>query len=146
MVHCDDRLDLLAVIHFSKSPWGVDFPFSIPVDVLKRLGINTWSELVDAVIEYNRKDFDFYLADSGIEPCNDRCQEPSRCCRAIDASINAFSPLKKVNPNMRMMTYAGLKFLSYARRLGNIVYPFDQFNDQVSRLYMRFIPLTYGIR
>ncbi len=36
---------------------------------------------------------------------------------------------------MRMMTYTGLKLLSYARRLGNVVYPFDQFNGKVSRLY-----------
>jgi len=36
---------------------------------------------------------------------------------------------------MRAMTYAGLKVLSYLRSLGNVVYPFDQFNKGVSRLY-----------
>ena len=135
IVHCDDRLDLLAAIHFSKSPWGVDFPFSIPADALERLGFINWSELIDAIIGFNRKDFDCFIADNGIDSCNGRCKESSLCCRAVDASINSFSPLKKVMPNMRMMTYAGLKFLSYVRRLENVVYPFDHFNGKVSRLY-----------
>lgn len=135
VVHCDDRLDLMAAIHFSKSPWGVDFPFSIPVDAFELLKIDMWSELIAAVVGYNRRDFDLYIKDSDIPSCNVRCQESSSCCRAIDASINSFSPLKKVMPNMRMMTYAGLKLLSYARRLRNVVYPFDQFNGKVSRLY-----------
>jgi len=135
IVHCDDRLDLLAAIHFSKSPWGVDFPFSIPVDAFKRLGINKWSELLDTIIEYNRKGFDLFLAERDICSCNVRCKEPSICCRATDASIYSLSPFKKVNPNMQMMTYAGLKLLSYARGLGNSVYPFDQFSEKGSRLY-----------
>ena len=135
LVHCDDRLDLLAAIHFSKSPWGIDFPFSLPVEAFKLLKIRKWTELIAAIVEYNRRDFDLFIADSGLPACNIRCKESSSCCRATDASINSFSPLKSVNPNMRMMTYAGLKLLSYARRLGNVVYPFDQFNEKVSRLY-----------
>ena len=135
LVHCDDRLDLLAAIHFSKSPWGVDFPFSIPVEAFKCFKVNNWPELIDTIVEYNRKEFDFFITDNGIDSCNGRCKESSLCCRANDATINSFSPLKKVKPNVRMMTYAGLKFLSYVRRLGNTVYPFDQFNEKVSRLY-----------
>ncbi len=144
IVHCDDRLDLLAAIHFSKSPWGVDFPFSIPADALKRLGIKKWPEFIDSILDYNRKDFDFLIADSDIDSCNGRCKEASLCCRATDAAINSFSPLKKVRPNMRMMTYAGLKFLSYARRLGNTVYPFDQLNKKVSRLYEVYPSSTWS--
>ena len=36
---------------------------------------------------------------------------------------------------MRMMTYAGLKLLSYLRIFGNVVYPFDNLNNDVSRIY-----------
>ncbi len=135
IVHCDDRLDLLSAIHFSKAPWGIDFPFSIPIDAVKRLKINKWNELLSVVAECDRKDFDFFIANSGIPACNVRCQEPSTCCRAVDASINSFSPIKRIRPNMRMMTYAGLKLLSYLRRLGNAVYPFDHFDLSISRIY-----------
>jgi hypothetical protein len=37
VVHCDDRLDLLVAIHFSKAPWGFDFPFSITDEALRQL-------------------------------------------------------------------------------------------------------------
>ena len=135
IVHCDDRLDLLTAIHFSKAPWGLDFPFSIPIEAFKRLKINDWNELVSVVVECNRKDFDFFIADSDIPSCNGICQQPSSCCRAVDASVKSFSPLKRINPNMRMMTYAGLKMLSYLRRFGHKVYPFDPFDLSVSRIY-----------
>ncbi len=62
IVHCDDRLDLLSSIHFSKAPWGLDFPFSIPIDAFKRLKINKWNELLSVVVECDRKDFDFFIA------------------------------------------------------------------------------------
>jgi hypothetical protein len=135
IVHCDDRLDLLSAIHFSKAPWGLDFPFSLPIDAFKRLKINTWNELMSNAVERNRKDFNLLIAESGIPSCNGRCQEPSICCRAVDASINSFSPLKRVMPNMRMMTYAGLKMLSHLRSFGHKVYPFDHFDLSVSRIY-----------
>ncbi len=42
-----------------------------------------------------------------------------------------------------MMTYAGLKMLSYLNQLGNLVYPFDQFNVKVSRLYETYPSHTW---
>ncbi len=57
------------------------------------------------------------------------------CCREVDNSIQAFSPLKKTNPNMRAMVYAGLKFLYYLRRVGHKVYPFDHRDRTFSRIY-----------
>jgi len=135
VTHCDDRLDLLAAIHFSKAPWGLDFPFSMPSEAFKILQIKNWNELLAVAAKYGRKEFDSFIAASGVPSCEVRCQDHSTCCRAVDASINAFSPLKRTNPNMRAMTYAGLKLLSYLRRFGNVVYPFDSFKGEVSRIY-----------
>jgi len=135
IVHCDDRLDLLSAIHFSKAPWGLDFPFSFPVEALRKMEISSWRELLARVVKYERSEFDRLISEHGIISCEVRCREPSISCRAADAYTNAFSPLKRNMPNMRMMTYAGLKLLSYVCRLGNVVYPFDQLNGKVSRLY-----------
>jgi len=135
VVHCDDRLDLLAAIHFSRAPWGLDFPFSITIEAMKSLNISGWEELLEVVANYERSNYDLFISGSGIDSCEARCLETSVCCRAVDAGIKAFSPLKKTNPNMRMMTYAGLKLLAYLRRLGNTVYPFDCPDRERSRLY-----------
>ena len=72
LVHCDDRLDLLAAIHLSESPWGIDFPFSLPVEAFELLKIKKWSELLSAIAEYNRRDFDLFITDSGLPACNIR--------------------------------------------------------------------------
>jgi len=85
--------------------------------------------------ESERTAFNKYLEDSGIPGCETTCKAPSIYCRAVDVVAGAFSPLKKTNPTMRMMTYAGLKLLSYLRRLGHRVYPFDQIDLRASRLY-----------
>jgi len=135
IVHCDDRLDLLAAIHFSKAPWGLDFPFSIADEALTSLQVNNWSELLLLVQKYDRKGFDNFIAGNGVPSCENQCNDRSICCRYTDASVYSFSPLKRTNPNMRMMTYAGLKLLTYLRRLGNVVYPFDNHDKEASRLY-----------
>jgi len=135
VVHCDDRLDLLVAIHSSKDPWGLDFPFSLPVEALEKMKIGNWSELLAKVVECKRSEFDRLISDCGIISCEAWCREQSVCCRAVDASIKAFSPIKRYMPNMRMMTYAGLKLLSYLRKFGNVIYPFDCFDLSVSRIY-----------
>jgi hypothetical protein len=56
-------------------------------------------------------------------------------CRLIDANAGSFSPFKKYKPNMQSMIYGGLKFLSYLRRSGNNVYPFDKLDKSRSRIY-----------
>lgn len=133
--HCDDRLDLLCAIHFSKAPWGLDFPFALPKNAQESLNIMCWDKLLEKVVTYSRGDFEHIINESGIPPFEARCKEQSICCRVADASSNAFSALKKNNPNMRVMTYAGLKLLSYLRNLGNRVYPFDRLDQETSRLY-----------
>ena len=45
------------------------------------------------------------------------------------------SPFKGTNPNMRSMTYSGMKLLAYLRQLGHVVYPFDKYQDNVARPY-----------
>jgi hypothetical protein len=135
IVHCDDRLDLLTAIHFSKAPWGLDFPFSLPAEAFKQMKIKSWRDLLDITARYQRNDFGAFIENSGIPSCELKCQGHSNCCRAVDGSIKSFSPLKKTNPNMRMMTYAGLKLLTYLRNFGSVVYPFDHFEQGVSRLY-----------
>ncbi len=135
VVHCDDRLDLLMAIHFSKAPWGLDFPFSIPAEAFSQLKLGNWSELLTLAAESERAEFDDYLENSGIPGCEVRCRDCSTCCRAADAAVQAFSPFKKTKPTMRMMTYAGLKLLSYLHQLGHRVYPFDQIDLKASRLY-----------
>ncbi len=120
IIHCDDRLD---------------FPFSLPAEALKQMKLRSWRDLLDLAANYQRSDFGIFVEDSGMPSCELKCHGHSNCCRAVDGSIQSFSPLKKTNPNMRMMTYAGLKMLSYLRNFGNVVYPFDLFEQGISRLY-----------
>lgn len=135
VVHCDDRLDLLMATHFSKAPWGLDFPFSIPAEAYRLLKLKGWEELLKLAVEKGRNGFEQYLESGGLPGCEAKYRGGSACCRFTDAAVQAFSPLKQTNPNMRMMTYSGLKLLCYLRQLGHRVYPFDQFNVAVSRLY-----------
>jgi hypothetical protein len=135
VVHCDDRLDLLATIHFSKAPWGLDFPFSVPAEAYRLLKVKNWEELLKLAVEKGRTGFVQYLESSGLPGCEAKCRGGSICCRFTDAAVQAFSPFKNTNPNMRMMTYSGLKLLYYLRQLGHRVYPFDQYASGVSRLY-----------
>jgi len=135
IVQCDDRLDLLAAIYFSKAPWGLDFPFSLPKAALNRLNIDDWPGLLLKAAGSGRSGFARFFEESGLPSCEARCRDESVCCRATDASINSFSPLKMTNPNMRAMIYAGLKLLSYLRGLGGVVYPFDRFKQDAPRVY-----------
>ncbi len=144
VVHCDDRLDLLSAIHFSKAPWGLDFPFSLPVQAQSSLQVNNWGELLDLALDYSRADFERVTGSSITSRCEGRCQSHSICCRVVDASIGSYSPLKKTNPNMRAMTYAGLKLLSYLRSLGNRVYPFDPLDQNLARVYEVYPSYTWS--
>ncbi|ACB84464.1 hypothetical protein [Natranaerobius thermophilus] len=135
VVQCDDRLDLFAAINSSKSPWGLDFPFSLPASVFQQLGIKEWKQLLREVVNCSRTGFEHKLKMSQIPNCEGRCQRVSDCCRYVDAIISSFSPLKRTNPNMRAMIYGGFKLLSYLRDFGNVVYPFDEVDHGAARLY-----------
>lgn len=132
---CDDRLDLLSAIHSSRAPWGLDFPFSLSIEAQNSLQVQNWSELLTMVVSSTREDFELEIETMCISSCEGRCREHSICCRKADATINSFSSLKKNNPNMRAMSYAGLKLLYYLRSFENTVYPFDKLDQRASRLY-----------
>jgi hypothetical protein len=100
VVHCDDRLDLLAAIHFSKAPWGLDFPFSLPINALIKMKLKSRVDLLNAVAKYQRRDFGDFLENSGMLSCKLRCRSNSTCCKAVDGSIQSYSSLKKTNPTI----------------------------------------------
>lgn len=147
IVHSDDRLDLFYAIHSLKGPWALDFPFSIPIAVYDYMQINNWSQLLQKVSGYSRKEFMKLLDDmekkSIISACERKCVKSSNCCREVDAAVNSFSPLKKTNPGMRSMTYSGIKLLAYLRHLGHAVYPFDVFKENMARLYEIYPSYTW---
>jgi len=145
VVTCDDRLDLAYAVHASRAPWGLDFPFALPREALEVLGVSTWQELLKEVTCLSREEFEEKLSGGGFSSCESRCREASACCRTTDAAVSAFSPLKKTNPRMRTMTYAGLKFLYYLRRMGNTVFPFDKPDKNSSRLYEVYPSHTWNL-
>ncbi len=143
IIHCEDRLDLFHVIHTSAAPWGLDFPFSLPRQLFTQLNFNNWEELLQYTSQAARYRFIREVTAALPISCEIKCREPSNCCRHTDGAVNAFSPLKQNNPNMLAMTYAGLKFLYYLRSLGHAVFPFDNFDKTVSRLYEVYPSCTW---
>ncbi len=168
VVPCDDRLDLFHAIDFSQALWGLDFPFALSREAMRILCLEDWEGLLKTVAGCTREEFEEWITNRGLPPCEARCRETggeksgeglregtgmspgkgsskgrgegqggplSSYCREIDNSVQAFSPLKKTNPNMRAMVYAGLKLLYYLRRRGHVVYPFDRLNKGGSRVY-----------
>ena len=75
------------------------------------------------------------LLEDAIFHEENNCRKHSLCCRLGDAAVSGCSPFKKYNPNMRAMIYGGLKILSYLRRSGNNIYPFDMLDKEKSRVY-----------
>ena len=135
VAHCEDRLDLFTAVHGSNAPWGLDFPFSLTMEAYKTLNAGSRQDFSNKLLFCPRRDYYRWIEGENIPTCEARCKELSLCCRAGDAAVNAFSPLKRTNPNMLAMTYAGLKFLAYLQSLGVAVYPFDRLNTKASRVY-----------
>lgn len=134
LIHCDDRLDLFAAVNSTAAPWGIDFPFALPMDAYRALGLKDWQALMDFIATQEREEF-LALLERHIVPQESNCAKHSVCCRLADAAIGSFSPFKKYNPNMQAMIYGGLKLLSYLRRFGNNIYPFDKPDKSRSRVY-----------
>jgi hypothetical protein len=132
---CDDRLDLAAAIMATCSPWGLDFPFAWPVAAYAKMGYSGWLELLEQVTQLGRDDFDKRLSRRRIPKAEGTCQERGTTCRLGDVNVSAKSPFKVHNPNMRAMTYGGLKLLAHTRSFGARVYPFDAYDRQRPRLY-----------
>ncbi len=124
-ITCDDRLDLYHGIVRSKDAiWGLDFPFGIPSIALPRLGFSSYEEMLSGINQMTRKGFARFI-DESMQDYPRKCADKhSAYCRATDIAVNAHSVFKTVNPNLRVMLYAGLKLIRYLRDAGINVYPF----------------------
>ena len=87
---------------------ALDFPFSIPRAFAARLAPNA-SIMPDVwrVIAHDIRDYDVF-----VKLCETFVQFYGEIIRRGDANFGgSFSPLKSVNPNMRPMTFHGMKLL-----------------------------------
>ncbi|MFQ3672883.1 MAG: hypothetical protein SNJ83_04720 [Aggregatilineales bacterium] len=121
--HCDDRLDLYAEIALRGEPLlcGLDFPFRLPQAAMKQLCVDDLSALSLRLL---RSEFAEVLA-TQVGRYEGKCSAASLYCRETDAACTAYSGLKRVNPSLVAMLYAGSKLLSYLRRSGVMIYPLD---------------------
>ncbi len=134
VVACDDRLDLFAAIVDSGAAWGLDFPFALTRLAYDWLQADGWEGLLELAVRSSREEFADYLQQH-VEPFEGRCREHNGFCRETDALLGAYSGLKRFNPGMRAMLYGGLKLLAYLRKADVRVYPFDEYDASVARLY-----------
>ena len=141
-VACDDRLDLYhAIISSDDAVWGIDFPFSIPSAAMRKLGYDNHAELLRSVARMTRKEFADFIADE-MDDYPRKCIERDLLyCRHTDVALQAHSAFKTVNPNLRVMIYAGLKMLFYLSEVGVNVYPFSNSQREFDPAY----PCVYEI-
>ena len=132
---CEDDLDLCGMIRYSRGPWGLDFPFALPVDIYQQVPLRDWRALLDFVSNSQLPQFEADLYTLGIDDRQNFCQHPGDGCRITDAESGAFSPLKRWSPNRLEMTLRGLKLLGSLKRYGVSVYPFDKPDRTRPRLY-----------
>jgi len=110
-------------------------PFSYSSLVFPALGVSTWAECCNLAVSRIRKQCLAFLKNTA-PTCEGKCNQRSAGCRCTDAAANSYSPIKGSNPNLRSMTYAGLKLLAYAHGAGIRIYPFDAAPDHANaRLY-----------
>ncbi len=131
---CDDRLDLYAEIALHAAPLlcGLDFPFRLPQPAMQRLGVAGLHELS---LNCSRVEFAELLAER-VGRCEGKCRAASLYCRETDAAAGAYSGLKRVNPSLVGMVYAGSKLLWYLHQKGVAAYPLDTPTDkQVCEVY-----------
>jgi hypothetical protein len=122
---CEDRLDLFAAVLERPALWGLDFPFALPAVLAAEMGRAggpaQWAWARDgsrgevlAALEERAGRCNGHMAGGG-----------ERCLRATDRAAGGQSPLKRTNPDMAAMTFAGLRFLAYLKQAGVSVFPFD---------------------
>jgi len=124
-VYCDDRLDLFnAITQSGQAIWGLDFPFSIPTGALKALGFDSRDDMLSAIVSMTRKEFAQFI-EVKLQDHARKCAEADGIyCRHTDVAVQAHSVFKTVNPNLRVMIYAGLKLVHYLLQAEVNVYPF----------------------
>lgn len=134
---CDDRLDLYhAIVQSGDALWGLDFPFSLPVGALPMLGFADRDDMMRSVTGMTRKVFAAFI-EQHMQDYPRKCADDHGIyCRATDCAVHAHSVFKTVNPNLRVMLYAGLKMLRYLTDAGINVYPFTKtYHADYARVY-----------
>ncbi|HZG88558.1 hypothetical protein [Paenibacillus sp.] len=123
---CDDRLDVFAKLLQSPPDalWAIDAPFAPASPAYERMGFTEWEEWLDLAAGSSRSSF-LAALEEAFPAYESPCAAYSWACRRTDVAAGAASPFKAVNPNLRAMSYAAWKLLSYARAAGCAVYPFD---------------------
>jgi hypothetical protein len=130
LMPCDDRSDLLGGIMTWGGIWGLDFPFSLPMSYIPQ---NDWWALSQSVITASRQEFYNWLDTLGR--FEGKCGAESVLCRKTDQAMNAYSPLKRVNPGLHAMLYSGLKILWYCASQGIGIYPIVEPSGRKTQLY-----------
>jgi hypothetical protein len=119
---CDDRLDLYHLLASAFDvPFlcGLDFPFRLSAAAAARLDGVALHELA---LAHDRRAFAAVL-ERGIGVYEGKCAAASVYCRETDAACGAYSGLKRVNPSLIGMLYAGSKLLFYLCSSGVMPYP-----------------------
>jgi len=131
---CDDRLDVFAKLMQSPPDalWAVDAPFAPAFPAYERMGFTEWEEWLDFAAGSSRSSF-LAALEAVFPPYESPCKAYGWACRRTDVAAVAASPFKAVNPNLRAMSYAAWKLLSYARTAGCAVYPFDLSASGIAR-------------
>jgi hypothetical protein len=76
------------------------------------------------------------LEDGELFDPRGECQRPGDGCRITDVESGAFSPLRRYPPNRLEAAHSGLRLLGYLKRYRTaVVYPFDEPNRELARLY-----------
>lgn len=125
---CEDRLDLFYMIKNNPAPWGLDFPFSIPMGHLNEHYQSSWHYFIREAYGDTRMQFKsrFGKVHSGKNNLRD--------CRVTDIAVNGKSPISETPISMNGMLYGGRKLLF--NLLNDVsIYPFDSYREDTSRLY-----------
>jgi hypothetical protein len=119
---CDDRLDLYYLLASTfDAPFlcGLDFPFRLSAVAAARL---EGAALHELALTHDRRTFAAIL-ERRIGVYEGKCASASIYCRETDAACGAYSGMKRVNPSLVSMLYAGSKLLFYLCSSGVAPYP-----------------------
>ncbi|ANY70273.1 hypothetical protein BBD42_30090 [Paenibacillus sp. BIHB 4019] len=128
VLECEDRLDLLYKIKNSAAPWGLDFPFSIPLGHLSVHYQASWKDFLEDAYSDTREQFKtkFGKVHSGKNNAVD--------CRVTDIVVDAKSPIATTPISMNGMLFGGRKLLLNILDSASI-YPFTKRDAGAARLY-----------
>lgn len=120
----ENNLDLFIAITGSNSPWGLDFPFSIPFQIYKLWGLSNWPELLNLALLTSKNDF--------LKLCKqiDLKENLHQLARFTDLTNQAKHVLQKYNLKLQNDFFDNLRLLAYLKQSGALVCPFDELEKQ----------------